>query len=167
MRTLSHVLVPVDFSACSREALDYAAFLASRHGAVIDVLHVWDSAERGWDRLVVFERTQAGKQMKDLLAHLEDDNVGLEVRGRLESGDPCATILRVAAENDYDLIIMGTHGEHTDLTSLILESVAESVVRLAPCPVVTIRASDSSIQAPPRERRNLSEELSRELRAGR
>jgi universal stress protein A len=171
MRTLSHVLVPIDFSACSRAALDYAAFLANGHGAAIDVLHVWqpmqsawDSADRGWDRLVVFERTEAGKQMKEFLAHLEDEGIGLQVRGRLESGDPCATILRVAAENDYDLIIMGMHGEHTDLTSLILESVAESVVRRAACPVLTIRASDPSIHAAASATQSLSAELSRELR---
>jgi universal stress protein A len=171
MQTLDQILVPVDFSACSRAALDYAAFLANGRDATIDVLHIWGPMQSAWDPpdaeqdpLVVFERTEAGNQMKKFLARLEDEGIGLQIRGRLESGDPCATILRVAAENDYDLIVMGTHGVHTDLTSLILESVAESVVRRAPCPVVTIRAPDPLLEAAAPRRWTLSERLSRELR---
>jgi universal stress protein A len=151
MYTVGKILVPVDFSACSRAALDYAAFLAARFGASIDVLHIWSPPRAAWgppypisvdhDRLVLFERTEAGRKMKEFLAHLEEEG-GLQVRGRIESGDAYATILNVAAGDDYDLIVMGTHGR-TGMTHLLLGSIAESVVRRAPCPVATIRASSA------------------------
>jgi nucleotide-binding universal stress UspA family protein len=154
MHTISRILVPVDFSPCSRAALDYAAFLGKRFGASIDVLHVWGPPRQLWypwytvgpvqDWLSSFERTEAGNEMKSLLWHLEN-NLDITVRGRLESGDPRSTILSVAAEDHYDLIVMGTHGR-TGLSHLLLGSIAEGVVQRAPCPVLTIRTPDHVLQ---------------------
>ncbi len=75
--------------------------------------------------------------MGTFLNELEHDG-SLEARGRLESGDACDTILSVASDDDYDLIIMGTHGR-TGLSHLFLGSVAERIVRRSTCPVMTIR----------------------------
>ena len=152
MFNLNRILVPVDFSACSRAALDYAAFVARPFHASIDVLHVWEPPRPLWwegvypidsgetQRLVAFESSEAGREMKAFLRHLEEDE-GLCTRGRLESGDPYRTILAVARDDRYDLLVMGTHGR-TGMSHLILGSLAEAVVRRAPCPVVTVRTTD-------------------------
>jgi nucleotide-binding universal stress UspA family protein len=80
--------------------------------------------------------------MQSLLDELErrDD---LEVNGRLEIGPVAETIVHLADEGDYDLIIMVTHGRR-GLSRLVLGSVAEQVVRLADCPVLTLRAPEES-----------------------
>ncbi|HJZ87263.1 MAG TPA: universal stress protein [Polyangia bacterium] len=157
MPDLNKILVPVDFSACSRAALDYAAFLGGRFTASIDVLHVWQPPHvvGGAEMLVYaegqpqrtlaeFARTHAGKEMEEFLATIE--NRGLKVRGRLETGDPYVTILRVAADEKYDLIVMGTHGR-TGLQHLLMGSVAEKVVRRSSCPVLTIRIPEQAVAA--------------------
>jgi nucleotide-binding universal stress UspA family protein len=145
MYAIARILVPVDFSPCSRAALDYAAFLGERFGAAIDVLHVWATYPVAWDPpsliaagytpLVDFERSDAGRQMKAFLGHLEH-RIRSPVRGRLDRGAPVDRILAAAAEG-YDLVVMGTHGR-TGVAHLLFGSVAEAVVRRAPCPVVTI-----------------------------
>jgi nucleotide-binding universal stress UspA family protein len=151
MESISRILVPVDFSQCSLAASDWAALLAKRFGATVDVLHVWNPQSYStWapyypvgvdDRLFEFERDEAGGAMKQILAHLEESD--LTVHGRLNDGDPLKTILRIAAEGDYDLIVMGTHGQ-TGMTHRLLGGLAEAVVRRASCPVLTIRHSNEA-----------------------
>jgi nucleotide-binding universal stress UspA family protein len=175
MYALRRLLVPVDFSPCSRAALDYAAFLGQRWSAELDVLHVWSPPTPTWEpaaffvpsdeSLIAFERSSAGKAMKEFLRHIEQEN-RLLVRGRLESGDPTATSLE-AAEDGYDLIVMGTHGR-TGLSHMLFGSIAEAVVRRAPCPVLTIRAPDTSVELSPkiRPRRGETEQARRLAQAG-
>jgi nucleotide-binding universal stress UspA family protein len=154
MPKVQRVLVPVDFSDCSRAALDYAALLAAEFGADIDVLHVWESplyaspetmiylGDRATQTLADFARTQAGKLMEELMAKLVlRQGVG-RVQGRLESGRPFQVIVSVAQEGAYDLVVMGTHGR-TGFSRLATGSVAERVVRMAPCPVLTVRAPNT------------------------
>jgi len=141
---INKILVPVDFSACSRLALEYAIHFGTRLGArAIDVLHVWeplrhlDPGARLQGReetLGEFVQSQAGQAMKELLEHVEG-TLSFEVHGRLESGAPHTSILHVAAEG-YDLIVMGTRGEAQDVK---LGSTAQRVVRYAGCPVLTMR----------------------------
>jgi nucleotide-binding universal stress UspA family protein len=149
---VQRILVPVDFSECSWAALEYARYFARCYQATVHVLHVWETppyVDPGTtvdvpgrtQTLAEFLRSPAGNEMKRLLDALEDAGSG-EVFCRLESGDPCDTIVSVAHE-DYDLVVMGTHGR-TGLTHLLLGSIAERVVRRAPCPVLTVR--------PPRSR---------------
>jgi nucleotide-binding universal stress UspA family protein len=147
------ILVPVDFSDCALTALKYAEFVAKTFQAQIDVLHVWEPPRyvlpditvqipgQADQTLMDFARSEAGKDMEKFLMALEDDGT-VEVRGRLESGDPTDRILELAAKGEYDMIVMGTHGR-TGLSHLFLGSVAEKVVRRASCPVLTIRRSDS------------------------
>ncbi|MSP60422.1 MAG: universal stress protein [Myxococcales bacterium] len=159
MPTIERILVPVDFSACSRAALDYAVWIAglADPGAdprapkmSIDVLHVWEpphliapevrvgAREGPGQTLAEFARSHAGHEMEALLATLEQRS-GARVRGRLETGDPCATIVKVAADERFHIIVMGTHGR-SGLSHLFAGSIAEKVVRRAPCPVLTLRA---------------------------
>jgi nucleotide-binding universal stress UspA family protein len=87
--------------------------------------------------LADFARSEAGKEMAQFLAELQGQGE-VEIRGRLESGDPTEIVLGLAEREGYDLIVMGTHGR-TGLSHLFLGSVAEKVVRRALCPVLTIR----------------------------
>ena len=154
---ITTVLVPVDFSACSRAALLWAAEVAEPFGANVDVLHVWEPPRHAMSEyafetgrigtsLAEFSHTQAGDLMREFLTILEARGLG-DVRGRLDIGDPVSTILRIAESDRYDLVVMGTHGR-TGLAHLLLGSVAEKVVRRAPCPVLTIRSPDVSLVDP-------------------
>lgn len=141
------ILVPVDFSPCSRAALEYAEDLAESLGASVDLLHVWaglyhHSLET--EPLALFAHSELAREMEALLAELEQR--GIDAHGRLEQGSPREAIVRAAGEGKYDLIIMGTHGR-TGLAHLFLGSVAESVFRRAPCPVLTIRTANAFADA--------------------
>jgi nucleotide-binding universal stress UspA family protein len=149
--TLSRVLVPVDFSSCSRAALEYASFLASRLSATVDVLHVWEPPHyvrpdvllhphgEAQQTLQQFARSNAGREMEWFLGNVESH--GVKVKGRLEFGNPYHVILEISSSGAYDLIVMGTHGR-TGLSHLLLGSIAEKIVRRASCPVITIRSSE-------------------------
>lgn len=143
------ILVPMDFSACSRLALDYAVFFARHFGSQIDVLHVWEPPRYVIPEVTVqlpgeirqsladFARVEAGKEMDQLLSGVVVPS-NVQLRGRLESGDPTETVVELAAKEAFDLVVMGTHGR-TGLSHVFLGSVAEKVVRRAACPVLTIR----------------------------
>ena len=64
-----------------------------------------------------------------------------QILSAIEAGDPTRTVVEIADQDGYDLIVMGTHGR-TGLSHLVLGSVAEQVVRRAKCPVLTVRGSD-------------------------
>jgi nucleotide-binding universal stress UspA family protein len=143
------ILVPIDFSEGSRAALGLAARLSSVSGAAVDVLHVWDSPEdpsgdallvhlppEERARLAEFLEANARRDMHAFLAGLE--GLGrLELNRELATGRPADAI--VEAARGYELVAMGTHGRR-GLPHLLLGSVAESVVRRAPCAVWTVRA---------------------------
>jgi len=150
MMTLHKILVPVDFSPCSEAALHHAAALAERFDAHIDVLHVWEAPKVVTMELVIphpdsehvlaeLAHKHAEQAMQQFLRGFEKEPV--LAKGRLETGDPCETILRIASAEGYDCIVMGTHGRH-GLLHLLMGSVAEKVVRRSPCPVLTIRLPD-------------------------
>lgn len=144
---IDKILVPVDFSECSRAALKCSVEYANALGVQrVEVLHVWEPPRRlTLDTKVTqegreatlgdFLQSQAGQAMKEVLAEVEDGGP-FEVQGRLESGEPHQTILEVAEAEGFDLIVMGTTGESTDPQ---LGSKTERVIRRAPCPVLTIR----------------------------
>ena len=147
MIKVEKILVPVDFSACSRAALKYAIHYGKQlQATTIDVLHVWKlsrfiepdtkvlDAEGKEQTLAEFAQSAAGQSMTEFLTEIEEAGE-FQVRGRLESGVPHLTILQVAVAEDYDLIIMGTWGESTEAT---LGSIAQNVVRNTSCPVLVI-----------------------------
>ncbi len=135
------VLVAVDFSPASDAALERAVELAGALGAGIDLLHVWEPPppiEAPGMAPWLFDDSAA----RDLL---ERTRRSLEPRGlrgvtvRLESGDPAYHILEAARALLPDLLVLGTHGRG-GVRRLILGSVAEAVVRRAPCPTLTVHA---------------------------
>lgn len=152
------ILVPTDFSPGSRAALDHAAGLAERYGATVVALHVWQppALMRADDSITIsgepyqtlseMAGKRASAEMDSFLAPLIEHE-GVWFRRQVALGDPADTILEVAADGRFDLIVMGTHGR-TGLKRMILGSVAEKVTRRANCPVLTIREQTAIGSAP-------------------
>jgi len=138
------ILVPMDFSDCASEVLEYATMMATQFKAKVILLHVIESQGlTGGFTLSVQERDQAleavgRKLMEDAAGPLEASGVG--VTREVRKGVPYQEILKGAEEHAADLIVMGTNGR-TGLEHLVLGSVAERVVRLGKCPVLTIHPS--------------------------
>lgn len=144
MMAIRKVLVPTDFSDCSEAALEYGKRMAEAFGASLHLLHVvQDPYTQPWaaeafpaplgDLLVEWEG-QARKRMESSLAEAERGNVTIAT----QIGSPFLEIVRYAQEQQIDLIVIGTHGRGP-LGHMLLGSVAEKVVRKAPCPVLTVR----------------------------
>ncbi len=141
MLAMRTILYPTDFSMDARPAFEVACALAGEGRGRLVVLHVERPplASLGGTTLVPplpieYDREKLWERLKDI----QPLRAGIAVEHRLEYGDPATTILEVAQEISADLIVMGTHGR-TGLRHLLMGSVAERVVRKAPCPVLTIR----------------------------
>jgi universal stress protein A len=139
-----NILVPTDLSEGAEEALDYACELAAQLGATIHLLNVIGIPAMGVPELGValtstmIDTMLADNQRSlDVLANARRDRctIGEVV---LKTGDARDTINQTARDLGCDLIVMGTHGRR-GLSRALLGSVAETVVRSAPCPVLTVR----------------------------
>lgn len=133
------IIFPTDFSAASAAALPFAATLARQTGAVLQVVHVSEpplAYVAGDHHFGVVEPNEDEQRRMLLTVKPTDDEVRCE--HLLLRGEPAAAICDLAASTNADLIVMGTHGR-SGLTRLLLGSVAESVVRHAKCPVLTMR----------------------------
>lgn len=136
-----HYLVPVDFSENSLQALDLALALASPRADRITVIHVIETRYDFANQAAVFTQMQARegkKRGKELLAKHEDSQISL--RFKLEEGNPAIQISQLASKQKVDLIVMGTQGA-SGITKSLIGTVAVSVVREAPCPVLVIPAT--------------------------
>jgi nucleotide-binding universal stress UspA family protein len=168
--TAQHILVPTDFSAYADQALDYAIDLAQALQARLILLHIIDTTPLGvvegatgapiapkttplglvegvakfppsyWQEL----ETAIEQRMDESLKRLHD--AGLQGETVIVHGVPFQGIIDTAKEQGVDLIIMGTHGR-TGLPHVLMGSVAENVVRLAPCPVLVLRGSTEASTA--------------------
>ena len=149
MDKLQRILVGVDFSPGSQAALERAAELAACFAGALDVVHVWNAPPYvAPEALVGFSsgtsqtlsdviRSNAERSMKQFVAEARQQGIRI-AHARVECGDPARTILELAEEGDYDLIAIGTHGR-SGLSHLLAGSVAETVVRRARRPVLTVR----------------------------
>ena len=150
--TAHHILVPLDFSDYANYALDYAIALADTFQARLTLLHilhlsplaVGDMPPTIMDTYLRDLETEAQHMMQASLERVE--SAGLEGESVIAQGIPFQLIIDTARDRQIDLIIMGTHGR-TGLTHALIGSVAEKVVRLAPCPVLVTRGQ-SDIQTP-------------------
>jgi nucleotide-binding universal stress UspA family protein len=140
---LRRILVPIDFSDCSRKALAYAVPFARQFGASLTLVYVvqmnYAVGEFGAIDFPVPEneiRANAEKELASLVAAAIREPVPTERLVRV--GRPVQEIVATAREKDIDLIIISTHG-HTGLKHILMGSVTENVVRYAPCPVLTVR----------------------------
>lgn len=155
---VTKILVPIDYSDHSVRALQWGASLAEKYGAQLLLLHVipraseelpapWNAYSPGRiapGPLLREEGTpidlveMAQNDLKDLaMAKLDESRpVSLTVR----VGTPAEEILRLAQDEGVDLIAMGTHGR-TGLRHVLMGSIAETVMRAAPCPVFTVKTA--------------------------
>jgi nucleotide-binding universal stress UspA family protein len=165
----SHILVPTDFSSAANRALAYAFEEATQHQAKLTLLHVLqhhpttevyyikDAPQSGTGYVAEFgeklpafpaqpPETVRRDYYEEALVQLQD-LVPASFTGTREvqvaAGHPAETIVRLARELAVDLIVMATHGR-TGVSHLLLGSVAEHVVRHAPCPVLTVRQQEQS-----------------------
>jgi nucleotide-binding universal stress UspA family protein len=147
MLQLQKILFPTDFSRCAEQALAHAVFLAEKYDAEIHVLHVVtlfkDQPGILSNEITETEETIrkfediAEKQLNKVVDSKGSDDMKIIAATKREVSAAPA-ILEYASDNNIDLIVMGTHGRR-GLGHLLLGSAAEEVVRLAPCPVFTIR----------------------------
>jgi len=150
MVQVQNILCPIDFSECSAHALDYARDFAKVVGANLHLLHVYEDpiatipfAVAGTAGLptapvdLVREARKAHALEAERLQKLCADH-GVTTHVEEVEGVPAETIIDVAKKKKIDLIVMGTHGR-TGLSHLVVGSIAERIVRLATCPVLTVR----------------------------
>lgn len=150
MIRLNHILVPTDFSATSDAALRYGVELARTFHARLHLLHVPEhpsEAAKAEYPIGLFETAQ--KVAAERLGHLLTDQETRELRPEcaLRSGTPYHEIVRYADERQIDLIVIGTHGR-SGVARVLIGSVAEKVVRKAPCPVLTVHNPEHEFVMP-------------------
>lgn len=145
MQQIKKILVPIDFSDHSINALKYAVDFAQTFGAKLYLIYIVEPMLYPAD----FSMGQiAIPDVSDDLVRRGEDEMNAIVKEHVEgkvpyekiikTGRPFIEIIEAASEYDIDLIIISTHG-HTGVEHLLFGSTAEKVVRKAPCPVLTVR----------------------------
>jgi nucleotide-binding universal stress UspA family protein len=145
MINLQRILLPTDFSEYSAAATSYACEFTDRFDADLHVVHILQllptttptfAGGLAWNKFMHESRDAAAESLATLLP---DEWVQRHrVFTTVLAGTPFLEIVRYAKDNDIDMIVMGTHG-HSGLAHMLMGSVAERVVRKAPCPVLTVR----------------------------
>jgi nucleotide-binding universal stress UspA family protein len=131
------ILCPIDFSPTAERALDLASSLAKDSGAVLLILHVM-RCPRVYDGDMCGDTVRTAADVMASFNQVHPTKDGVPCVRSLQWGDPEQVILQTACDQNVDVIVMGTHGR-TGLRRLLMGSVAEHVVRRAPCPVLTVR----------------------------
>ena len=145
MIKLKKVLVPTDFSDSARHAFTYGVSFAREYKAELVLLHVVENLTVGYasdlfpvpmaevfQEISGYARTELAKLAE------EAKQKGVATSDVVAQGKPSAEIIRYAAENGVDMIVLGTHGKGM-LDQALFGSTTERVVRRAPCPVLTVR----------------------------
>ncbi len=154
MKNFKRILAPTDFSAYSDEGMKYALYLAGKFGAEVIVFHVLTTKEMEEREALpppsgyvdeIYKETEREILERYKKATANGGN-GIKVQSIVSSGVPFVEIIRKARDEDCDLIVMATHGR-TGLSHVLVGSVAEKVVRMADCPVLTIRPEGFQLEA--------------------
>jgi universal stress protein A len=155
--TFTRILVATDFSLDSDSAIAYALALAKTIPASVHVVHVVDNplAAGVWSS-EVYTTELAGLQInlvRDAEKQLRSgiraiDHHGVKITTEVRTGRPAPTIVQCARDRASDLVIIGSHGR-TGVARVVMGSVAEHVVRNAPCPVLVIRPVEGSARRAP------------------
>jgi nucleotide-binding universal stress UspA family protein len=141
----SRIVCAVDFSDASRAALEHAAELARRFHAELVLVHVWKGSP-GEESAAAAPPTLTDQEEAELEGKLEswereaEQIAGREVRTLLTSGSPAPEIARIASEEKAELVVTGTRGR-TGFERAVLGSVAEDIVRHAPCAVLIVKGA--------------------------
>jgi nucleotide-binding universal stress UspA family protein len=147
MIAMKKVLVPIDFAEASDAALIYARNLAKTFGADLHVMHVMENLflRPMANNPAAIEAGIANRLSERIT---DDDRKNLHAVAVMRKSDtPAEEIVRYAEEEKVDLIVMGTHGR-VKVAHLLMGSVAEKVVRTAPCPVLTVRHPEREFVVP-------------------
>ena len=150
MKPFERVLVPVDFAPHSAEAVRVACDVASHYSASITLVHVHEPVDYALpEGYVLYTPDQLSRITAELESRLSATQRDVEDLGvtrvdrRLLQGAAAVEIVELARSAAFDLIVMGTHGR-TGLKHVLMGSVAERVLRTAPCPVLTVKASETA-----------------------
>jgi nucleotide-binding universal stress UspA family protein len=142
-----HILVPTDFSQTAQRALDYALDLAAKVGARVTIVHVCEVPAYGYAEGLLMtaqfaeQIESASRTAIDALAQ-RSQRAGVQLETVLRQGEPWFEIDALAKQSAADLIVMGTRGRR-GIARALLGSVAEKVVRTAPCPVLTVHGPEA------------------------
>jgi len=153
---IKKILCPTDFSENSERALKYALALATLSQADLQLFHVVEPItypqsteffEPVLDEVELMMKMETAFQQQ-----LEDQVTTLKaqypkIKGKLVTGNTFLEIIQAARDDDVDMIVMGTHGR-TGLAHVLIGSVAERVVREAPCPVLTVKHPEHEFVKP-------------------
>ena len=138
------ILCPIDFSACSLHALNYATDLSVKENASLYLMHVVETHVNDMgDMLKQIDLLMDDTQIDNLKMRLinlipEKVRTNVLLESIVVKGIPFVEIIKTAKDKQVDLIVMGIHGR-TGLEHILLGSVAERVIQRAPCPVLSIR----------------------------
>jgi len=148
MFPIKTILHATDFSESSGHAFRVACALASDYKARLVVLHALPAPVVGYpEGIVLTEPDEFRADAHARLAQLNPGDPATPMERLLSEGDPVTAIVETAKGHNCDLIVMGTHG-WTGLTRLLMGSVAEGVLRRAPCPVLTIKVPFAAVEKP-------------------
>jgi nucleotide-binding universal stress UspA family protein len=135
----SKILFPTDFSHTGDAALAMAAALARDSNATLYIVHVQEPpAFYGGGEMYYGMLDPSADELAKLLEEVKPVDPNVRYEHRLITGDPAGALVDFAANEDIDLIVLGTHGR-SGLSRLLMGSVAEAVVRRATCPVLTFK----------------------------
>ena len=143
--SLKRILVPIDFSEHSKNALKYAVKLAGQYNSELILVYVVEPvvypADLGFGQATIPNiEPDLAHRAKAGLEQLVKDSVSKDISARtmVRTGNPFAEILTTAKDEHADLIVIATHG-HSGVEHLIFGSTAEKVVKRARCPVLMVR----------------------------
>ena len=142
---LARILCPIDFSKSSEAALKYAAAMARDSAAELVLVHV-DEGPLAYDAgMLGFVEPETDLEPEGQLRANAQTLQDLACLVCTLEGEPAAQIVQLARDEDVDLIVLGTHGR-TGLARLLMGSIAEAVLRGAPCPVLALKQPESGAQ---------------------
>ncbi len=152
MKEIKRILLATDFSEISHNAKDTAAMLKDKLGCTLDVVHVFEinSLELpapyyfmpGVDQWMNTHLDDLRKKGRTALDEMVAE-LGVDTHGHYLEGKPREMIVAKAEELGIDLIVMGTHG-HSGFNRVVMGSVAEQVMRHAPCAVLTVKGQEKA-----------------------
>ncbi|MFM8292884.1 MAG: universal stress protein [Planctomycetia bacterium] len=136
---LKTIVFPTDFSTASDAALVHAEALARQQAARLLIVHVEEPplAYGGGELYYGLPEPNSERILK-MLEDVKPSDPSVPFAHRLTMGDPAGEVVRIAADENAEMIVLGTHGR-TGMTRLLMGSVAEAIVRRAPCPVLVYR----------------------------
>ncbi len=130
MIRIRSIVYPTDFSSYSTQAYFHAVGLAEQYGAALTVVFVYNAA--------VDENDRGKEYWAKQLADIRPRNPKIPVTHAVLEGDPASEVVKYATEHKADVVVIGTHGR-TGVDRLVLGSVAERIMREAPCSVLVVK----------------------------